>query len=79
MFPNSNPPLVRVREHLSGRFGWMQSFRPVIRRRKTTPDVLPHRQRFGSGLLSAGALLAGVTAGATALYVFWIVYQDFSA
>lgn len=79
MFPNSNLLVLRVRERLAARFVWMQYPRPVIRRRRATPGVLARHERFGLGLFNAGALLAGVTAGATALYVFWIVYQDFSA
>lgn len=79
MLSNSNPFLLHVREHLADRFTRMRHPRPLVRRRQATSNVLPLHVRFGIGLFSVGALLASVTAGATALYVFWIVYQDFSA
>jgi hypothetical protein len=51
----------------------------MVRRRRVDPEALPAHLRFGLALFSTIALVASATAGAAALYVFWIVSQDFSA
>jgi hypothetical protein len=79
MLQNSPLLLVRLHERLADRFHWMQYRRPVVRRRQYDPGKAPLHIRGGIALFSTMALLASATAGVTALYVFWIVYQDFSA
>jgi hypothetical protein len=53
---------------------------PMTRTNSNTgAEELPFHIRFGLAFFSSIAVIASVTAGAAALYVFWIVSQDFSA
>ena len=78
MFPSSSLSLSRVREPLAARF--TSSHRPQVSiHRDASTDEVPFSIRFGLAFFSSIAVIASVTAGAAALYVFWIVSQDFSA
>lgn len=79
MLQSSSPRLLRLHERLAERFTWIQYPRPVVRSRQYQPTAVPLHIRVGTALFSTIALLASATVGATALYVFWIVSQDFSA
>jgi hypothetical protein len=78
MLHNSNSLLLGLRERLADRFAAVQHPRRTTRRRQADPVALPFHMRLGLALFSSVALLASVTAGAAALYVFWVVSQDFS-
>lgn len=73
----SSSTLLSLHERLAHRLP--RHLRPGVRPRQYDPAHVPLHIRVGIALFSTMALLATATAGVTALYVFWIVYQDFSA
>jgi hypothetical protein len=52
--------------------------RAVTGSTESDPLALPWHMRLGLAFFSTVAIFASITAGLTALYVFWVVSQDFS-